>query len=1347
MSAEELFIASSEGFAPKVDTRRQAVDSLRGYAYQITAAALAWLDIEENGRIYLEVAEDYAIVADDALKAVQVKDTRASASATLNAPDVREAIKNFVVLANKNPNIGVRFEYFTTSEIGKEKPSMNFPSDEPGLRYWRTAAKAAGDVIPLRRVLESEVFPTEVRDFVKSCDDEQLRYGLLSRICWNCGQSDWISLRKNFIARLAGVVRNRLSVLDEDIARIADVLLYHVLEKSVYKTPEERTLTKDDLISIIDRNSRTSIPNSILSSLLEAAFPGSRALASRGVVSSTEWLVDGGMLQKEKQFILRPHVEAIIEEKLREFGSCFIYGTSGVGKTHEALSVAKKLGRHFVVVDFRNTDTDEAKGRIQTFLSCLDDQRAQIVILEDLNCFSNTQTEKVIAQIFNALRRRDISIIVTCYEPPTSRALLNVELGPNCTQECPYFSVDETKQLVSLYGGDPGVWGGLAHISGDSGHPQLVHAFVAGMSARGWRQQEISQRLSSGDIDAERDAARKEVVKILPEQARNLLYRLSLVFGNFNRAVALQIAEVSPLINSPGESLDILTGPWIEKLDQDSYRVSPLAAKFWHEMISPPLQTEIHSQIVTHILSTRKLHVSDISRIIQHAFLGKRADALAIIAINLVNASEPVIHQLVDNVSRFRAFQTDKPIYPDNLAASVFLRLVQFKTLVATKDRKRIPLCVNALRREVESQQHYEIGELFRISCLGLVLNTIGIANYLEDWFELLQEFRATTRKNLASDKLLAGIPAIYDDNTSASFFAVGSAGLENVVTLERIFDKLNEIEPDERLLYLRTISEMFPDYAELVNNPWVVEQSNALDYNDAAERYRRMAIKTAQWGIRPITLQCWIAQAILFDEYANDHKRALQVLDDAVAACGDDVMLSHARAKIYAHSRNHKGALSIWHEIANDVGQSNCLEKTFALRLAAISAAKTEDWIKAEEWFLESRESALKAKSDDMKVMATGLVADAAVAALQARHIEKSLRLIGNALTELESIDPKLSLRSMYCHHCVRYTLLWLSSRIINASIKDDGNLIAMEPGCCSNLEPPATITEHPLKALDIAWYTLAELDVVARTDIGYANKVQQRFAEAPILQLEFGLRTKQLFRTCESLNHEEFAARAWDYVESGVSVIRSGKKDFDVFNPPREPIPALSLVPLEENTKGLIENAMLSFAIACACKHSADSISLMRSAMAKKFGKEVVDATFLSLLDSETKLASASSFNECLIQDLQEFRTGVHLAPRHYFVTGVHSLLYALRSDMRCELISIISVWQREAWIRIIASETFHLAQPRLTVPTIEVVLSNMKNDERFLCALFLAASDAIRITLPHQVRVDFQSRIKGS
>ena len=136
---------------------RQAVASLRGYAYQVAAAALAWFDLDASGRLYLEVAEDYATVAQQSLDAVQVKDTAESGSVTLNTEAVREAINAFVTLAVNNNDRQVQLRYFTTSPIGTEQKTSDRPAGVAGLRYWRQAA-AGADVGPLRAILTADKF-------------------------------------------------------------------------------------------------------------------------------------------------------------------------------------------------------------------------------------------------------------------------------------------------------------------------------------------------------------------------------------------------------------------------------------------------------------------------------------------------------------------------------------------------------------------------------------------------------------------------------------------------------------------------------------------------------------------------------------------------------------------------------------------------------------------------------------------------------------------------------------------------------------------------------------------------------------------------------------------------------------------------------------------------------------------------------------------------------------------------------------------------------------------------------------------------------------------------------------
>jgi hypothetical protein len=104
---------------PSGDPAAQALASLRGYAYQLYASGLAWLRLTPGEELYLEVAKDYAVAAEDALRSVEVKDT--AANVTINSEDVRETLDGFVDLVERNPERQVSLHFLSTSKIGLER--------------------------------------------------------------------------------------------------------------------------------------------------------------------------------------------------------------------------------------------------------------------------------------------------------------------------------------------------------------------------------------------------------------------------------------------------------------------------------------------------------------------------------------------------------------------------------------------------------------------------------------------------------------------------------------------------------------------------------------------------------------------------------------------------------------------------------------------------------------------------------------------------------------------------------------------------------------------------------------------------------------------------------------------------------------------------------------------------------------------------------------------------------------------------------------------------------------------------------------------------------------------------
>jgi hypothetical protein len=281
---------------PLGDVERQAVASLRGYAYQVAAATLAWLDVDGTGKVYLEVAEDYATVAQQSLNAVQVKDTGDSGSVTLNSEDVREAIAAFVSLVAKNKGRKVQLRFLTTSLIGTEHKTSDRPAGEAGLLYWRRAA-AGADVGPLRAILTSDKFPAEAQDFVKARDDEALRRDLLQKIHWDCGKPDLAGITQEIEESLIVLGRDHFNLPAAEAKRLTNVLMYHVLKKSVSKDAADRFLTRAGLYGAIDAAIQITVSRMAVGSMLDlgsaivTALAGGRSVDVAFSAVDTSWLI------------------------------------------------------------------------------------------------------------------------------------------------------------------------------------------------------------------------------------------------------------------------------------------------------------------------------------------------------------------------------------------------------------------------------------------------------------------------------------------------------------------------------------------------------------------------------------------------------------------------------------------------------------------------------------------------------------------------------------------------------------------------------------------------------------------------------------------------------------------------------------------------------------------------------------------------------------------------------------------------------------------------------------------------------------------------------------------------
>ena len=228
------------------DPTRQAMDSLRGYVYQIYATSLAWMALRADEVLFVEVAEDYAVAVAEAMTGTQVRDTAKSGSFVLTSDKGAETINSLFELQKLNPDKRVIIRYLTTSPDGKERAKKNQINGVSGVAYWRSAAGLA-DVGPMRAKLLKMKLSKEAKQFIEKSSDADLRERVLRRIFWDTKQPNVAALREQLEEAL--VLHGESSgEAAQTSRRVSSAVIEHIL--SVAITQGKRRLNRAQFVKL-----------------------------------------------------------------------------------------------------------------------------------------------------------------------------------------------------------------------------------------------------------------------------------------------------------------------------------------------------------------------------------------------------------------------------------------------------------------------------------------------------------------------------------------------------------------------------------------------------------------------------------------------------------------------------------------------------------------------------------------------------------------------------------------------------------------------------------------------------------------------------------------------------------------------------------------------------------------------------------------------------------------------------------------------------------------------------------------------------------------------------------------
>jgi hypothetical protein len=257
---------------------------------------------------------------------------------------VSRTIKSLWEFQQANPDKHVTITYLTTSKIGKES-GLTFPNGHTGLTYWRVAAREGTNIEPIRQVLLGLDLPIQITDFIKIATPNDLRERILRRINWICGKEDIVALDKTIRDRLV-YLGEQQNFTPSDSERAKDSLVMAVFRKAT--SEGERALSRADLLRAFEKVASISLPATRVREFINAIpSPGKGFL---GELTSVDTIISISQVPLPPRVINRAELIAQLTSRMGQWGSLWLHGSSGTGKTVLAHLIARQSRYDWLLV-------------------------------------------------------------------------------------------------------------------------------------------------------------------------------------------------------------------------------------------------------------------------------------------------------------------------------------------------------------------------------------------------------------------------------------------------------------------------------------------------------------------------------------------------------------------------------------------------------------------------------------------------------------------------------------------------------------------------------------------------------------------------------------------------------------------------------------------------------------------------------------------------------------------------------------------------------------------------------------------------------------------------------------
>ncbi len=1078
----------------KANPKRQAHAQLRGYLYQIWHSVNAWLDLAEDEILYLEGAEDFDRVSDDTATATQVKHTQQNI--TLKSQEAADAINNFWELRTNNPDRHVKFRFLTRSEIGTERGNP-FGEGKRGLEVWKHCSSDEASIIEISEFLQvQERISDEVKIFLRQAAPQTIYEQLIKPITWET-DSKPISYVEQSIREYLIHHGDRYNIPPPDAEKVVTSLITEAWRAaSDEKKPE---LTRKRFLEIFAENTRVSVPiqdtrdqqtinlKTLLDSIKEALLGDSPDI---NIAIQSKFHIQNTVPPLLPDAILREELLASIQTKLQSHSVAVIQGGTGKGKTTLANLTTRSIDGDWSWLNFTNKDSSQVAQLLQQFSTALSNQSVQInVVLDDLNLQPQQlrMYEEVLGIVIYRVIEHGAKLLITSQHKPPNNFIRRLGVSKAITVDVTNLTISETEHFAAEMGcptDDTETW--IVPIQAHTrGHPGLVHAWLSRLKENNWAEQNILSNLlhPPEEVVEECEAARLLLTN-LPEDHREFLYRLSLL-TEFRKDYARNIGEIPKPISYPGDVFSQLVGPWIDRVSENYYTISPLLKDAAKEVWSESKIKDLYAHIADAILETKDLTTTEAWAVFLHSMRGENRKGLIAVIWSLITASEDYWEIVSKEFSLLIPMKIDLPekLFIGDAFVKYLIRFWQYRIAAKVKPefaRKVLEVWDKETKAQQQSQEYQLLRRMLVMEALRynqVLLPAKQMVDYLQEVIEItdsdaeLQEIHSNFMEQLGEHK--TDKSSVF----SILFSFVYTRPPIYAPFLSDLIDALNELQPETRTLLLTDFADDNIEPRLLIDGVWLAEANlESPNWTRCLQVFDKVIEKTIEWGYPHLAAASARGKAIIHDEYLKDPDTAHEVLQDIISKVGTLSVVEEAQAVVSFNQKRYKNALDIYERILpkwNPPSEQLNLGPLEEYRRAAICAASLNDWKKAAIFLEDGGKRTQKIENTERYI---GLYVDAGFAQFKAGNMLNSIELLNLALQKFETIrQDNTNVKYFTLKERLVHTMRRMAAHNRENYSSEFEELPA---GFCSNPDTDEKVLELPDSPIGDAWINLAQIE-----------------------------------------------------------------------------------------------------------------------------------------------------------------------------------------------------------------------------------------------------------------------------